>query len=347
MRLLVVACAVCALALPVYGSQPAPDADFSFVVLGHLRGNANGESYPELDELVARARSLEPDLVFLTGDSIWGDYHAPRGDRAALELDWQRLDAELARIGAPIHRVPGNHDINDPVTRDVYFARYGRPPQALEYGGSLFLLLNSTHVPEGDQPAELPRRYARMGRLPDDQLAFLREWLARADAYEHVFVLVHHTLWWEPGAPWWQDVHPLLVAAGVSAVFSGDYGPLKFSHVQRDDIDYVQSSVEGEVDVRILQDLHSSRVLSYQLDTFLHVAVRGADVEIDVIPVGALTSGKFTPERFAAVHSAERGLARRTERALGGPVRRTLLALALLGSFALGVVVALRLGPRR
>ena len=52
---------------------------------------------------------------------------------------------------SPIHRVPGNHDITDLATRDVYFRRYGRVPSAVRVGKVLFLLLSTTRIPaDGD-----------------------------------------------------------------------------------------------------------------------------------------------------------------------------------------------------
>jgi hypothetical protein len=322
--------------------------DFSFAVVGHVRGGATGETFVRLDELLDRLRELRPDLLFLTGDLIWGDYNSSPVDPRAIEGDWQRLDSALARLEVPVYRVPGNHDINDPVTRDIYFARYGRPPAAVTHGGSLFLLLNSGHVPEGNGPAELPRRYTRTARLRPVELEFLRDQLERAADYEHVFVLLHHTLWWDEDAPWWSDVHPLLAGAGVRAVFAGDYGPLKFSHVRRDGIDYLQSAVEGEVDTRILRELPSSRLLYYQLDNFLQVTVSGAEVEVSVHPVAALSSGKYSPERYHEVHRpGEPTLAERFGHALGGPLRRSLFAAALVASFALGGLAVWSVSRRR
>ena len=57
-----------------------------------------------------------------------------------------------------------------------------------------------------------------------------------ADESGHVFLLMHHMLWWKEDAPWWAQVHPLLLGTNVRAVFAGDYGPMKFSHLRRDAI---------------------------------------------------------------------------------------------------------------
>jgi 3',5'-cyclic AMP phosphodiesterase CpdA len=339
---------LCAAGLGPAAVASAPAEDFSFAVVGHLRGDVTGESYPRLDELLDDVTRLRPDLLFLTGDLIWGDYNDTPVDGEAITRDWERLDGALARVGVPVYRVPGNHDISDPVTRDIYFARYGRDPIAVAYGGSLFLLLNSTHVPEGDGPAELPRPYTRTQRLRPPELAFLAEQLEHGGDYEHVFVFLHHTLWWEEDTPWWDEVHPLLVRGNVRAVFSGDYGPLKFSHVRRDGIDYLQSAIEGDIHMRILRELPDARLLHYQLDNFLYVTVRGPEVEIDVHPVAVFSSGKYTPDRYHAAHVPwPPSLGQRFKHALGGPLRRSLLAAALLASFALGGGLAWKVARRR
>lgn len=322
-------------------AQAAPTLDF--VVVGHLRGDDNGDQLEYLDELVADVRALAPDHVFLTGDLVWGDVNSAVTDLAAVERDWEALDAALRPIGAPIHRVPGNHDICDVGTRDLYVGRYGRPPQAVRDRGCLFLLLASAWIPSDDDPRKHPPSFIRGKDLDADQIEFVRAELARGD-FEHAFVFLHHLLWWYDSAAWWRDVHPILAADGrVRAVFAGDYGPTKFSHVERDGIDYVQSSVENRVSLEMQRALESSRVLSSQLDTFLHVTVEPDGARIDVRPVAALTSGKFTPARHDAVFAYDKwSFGRRLQRKLGTPDKLVRgLVLAMVGSAVAGAIGAL------
>lgn len=326
--------AACALTRIVPARNPAT---VEFVVVGHLRGDDNGEELVYLDELVSDVRRLEPDHVFLTGDLIWGDVNSDVTDLAAVERDWERLDGRLAAIGAPLHRVPGNHDINDVGTRDLYLQRYGSLPRAVRDRECLFLLLSSAWIPADDDPRKHPQAFIRGKDLDPEQIEFVRSELARG-GFEHAFVFMHHMLWWHESAPWWRDVHPVLAEDGrVRAVFAGDYGPTKFSHVARDGIDYVQSSVENQVSLEMLRTLESSRMLASQLDTFLHVTVRGPDVEIDVRPVAAFSSGKFTPAHHDAVFEYDKwSLGRRLQRKLGTPERlvRGLTLTALIGALA-------------
>ena len=76
-----------ALALAASPTQAAAErARFSFVVAGHIRGDRNGEIPPGVEELVVEIERLSPDLVFLTGDLIWGDIlrEGPRTDADTL-----------------------------------------------------------------------------------------------------------------------------------------------------------------------------------------------------------------------------------------------------------------------
>jgi hypothetical protein len=87
----------------------------------------------------------------------------------------------------------------------------------------------------------------------------------------------------------------------VRAVFAGDYGPMKFSHQRRDGIDYVQTSVEGDVPLELLRAREDSRLLSAQLDNFLLVTVAGTEVRTEVRTLGAFSTGKFSPDHWRAV----------------------------------------------
>ncbi|HUR28908.1 MAG TPA: metallophosphoesterase [Planctomycetota bacterium] len=279
-----------------------------FVVLGHLRGDANGEQLANLQEVVEAVRREDPDLVFLCGDLIWGDIHREgRGDPAVIRADWERLDAALAGVGAPVHRVPGNHDICDLATRDVWRERYGVLPRSFDSGNARFLLLESGWVPEDGDMRRHPQDKIRGVPLDAGQIAFVRAELEPDASIEHVFVLMHHLLWWEEEAPWWEDVAPVFDGHPVRAVFSGDYGPLKFSHQVRDGVEYFQTSIENRISTEMLRGNEASRTLSAQFDNYLVVDVDGADVRYDVRTVGALTSGKFSPARFREIYEYDKG----------------------------------------
>ena len=327
----------------------AADSSYRFVVVGHVRRDGNGGIlHPRLGELIERIRILNPDLVFLTGDMVWGDYENNPSDPATVEREWEALDSALGGLPMPVHRVPGNHDISDLGTRDLYSRRYGRPPEVVEFRGSRFVLLSSAWIPTDGDTRHAP--YTRPHALDSVQVAFLRSELDRPGRFGHTFVFQHHILWWDADAPWWREVHPLMAQHGVDAVFAGDYGPLKFSFTERDGVRYYQSAVEGDVSLGILREMISSRLLAGQFDNFLYVTVRGPRVDVEVRTVGETSSGKFTPDRWREVNLWEPPpppLTTRVWKVVGSPKRLTVLALFSAGLFAAGWLAGRRWARRR
>ena len=320
---------------------------FSFVVIGHVRGDDDGVMQPLLGPLLAKVRTLKPDMIFLTGDMIYGGLG--KNHRAdIISQDWERLDAALAKVGVPVYRVAGNHDINDPMTRDIYFARYGKLPQAFSYRGSRFLLLNSSYVPEGNEtPPRVHGRqaYLRGKQLDTFQLDFLRKEISGEQRYDNVFLFMHHLLWDnDEQAVWWRDVHPLLVGRNVRAVFAGDVGPRKFSHMKRDGIDYIQSSI-AEIPMEFLRRYWTHRMIAQQFDNYLYVTVKGPEVVFEVQTIGEFSSGQFTPQSWREMHRSEppveKPLLTRVREFIDSPRRLIAMAAVMLLCFLGGVTATL------
>jgi len=274
-------------------------SEVTFVVLGHIRGGVAGGLSPKLSDLLEEVRLLDPSFVVLTGDIIWGDVQGTPPDPVRVEAEWDEVDSALATLGVPVYRVPGNHDISDVGTRDIWLRRYGSPDQTVRIAGLRLLFLSSSWIPEdGDLRQRLMIRGAD---LDEDQVEWLESQLDPS-ATEPTFLFMHHLLWWErENGPWWTQVHPLLAQAGVDAVFSGDYGPLKFSTMERDGVSYFQTSIEDPVSLEMLQNNLSSRVLSAQFDNFLEVVVRDPEFDVRVHTLAEVSSGEFTPDRYRAI----------------------------------------------
>ncbi len=148
--LLVAAAAAVLLTSPLAAHPGGEDVDVRFVVLGHIRGHSPGGFNPKLPELLDEVRALNPAFVVLTGDIIWGDlFTTPRG-LERVEREWNEVDDALAVLDVPIYRVPGNHDISDAGTRDIWLRRYGELPRAVSETGARLLLLSSTWIPDDD-----------------------------------------------------------------------------------------------------------------------------------------------------------------------------------------------------
>jgi hypothetical protein len=329
------------------GAHAQTPANLSFAVVGHIRGNVDGTRNYLFDALLQDLKELRPDVVFLTGDMIWGSYNSVNVNPEAIEKDWNALDSALATLRVPVYRVPGNHDINDPITRDIYFRRYGRPPQTVDVQGVRFVLLNSSYVPPGDSLPKKRRPHIGGVPLDRDQIAFLQQSLAPTDAYRHAFVFVHHTLWWDAAAPWWTEVHPHLRSGKTRAVFAGDYGPMKFSHMSRDSVHYVQSAIEDFPALRILQRREESRLLYQQFDNYVYVTIRGDRVDYDVKVLGPMSGKKYTPERFTQMTSYEQPRLERLRAALGSPKRAGAAVLVFAVVFGAGAALGLMWQRRR
>jgi calcineurin-like phosphoesterase family protein len=284
--------------------------DFTFAVIGHTRGGPGNGVLPmeRYEEMVRAVRRAKPDFVVLTGDLVYGDFEAETVDREAVLKDWDAVDAVLARFECPVHRVPGNHDVWEPTTRDLWTSRYGELQQSFEHQGSRFLLLNSCWTPAPGEDGRCPPKFIRGVQLDDARVRFVEGEVESARTARHVFVFLGHVLWWDDGASWWDDVHPLLAQVNTRAVFSGDLGPWKFSHLERDGVHYIQSSVEfTEPPIVMQRNRESARMISEQLDNFALVRVEGSAVSIEIETLGALESGRFTPAKFRDVHEYDAG----------------------------------------
>lgn len=339
-------------AIPQERRVDVGDPNPGFVVLGHVRGGDGGELHGRLGELLAEVRDVDPAFVVLGGDNIWGDTRAAPGpsDPGFVLRQWVALDSALAVIGVPVFRVPGNHDIRDSVTYEIFRERYGELPAVVDVGRTRVLLLTTTW-----DPGRMDRRPAVRGfgyHLDAGQIEFLRARLAERDRYDRAFVVMHHVLWWESDdSPWWNEVHPILAEAGVDAVFTGDYGPVKFSHTTRDGVEYFQSVIAGDPDLPTRRGHEWNRILAAQFDNYLIVEPDDAGPNVRVATTGEVSSGHFTPEIWWSVHggilrsspSGRDYLARLWALPKG---RLFLLALPLMGA-AVGLLVGVMIRRRR
>ncbi len=318
-------------------ATPPTDGPYTFVVLGHVRGGREGPN-PKLVELLDEVRRLKPAFAVLTGDMIWGDVDNNPARRDAVLREWDYLDSAMATLGVPTYRVPGNHEIQDVVTRDLYWERYGRLPQIVTLGTTRLLLLNSTHMPPDGDTTKMA--FTRGTDLDRAQVAWLRTELAKP-GFAHTFAFLHHLLWWQkPEGAWWRDVHPLLASGGVDALFSGDYGPLKFSTLTKDSVRYFQSAIEGSPSLEMLRGSEYSRMLSSQFDNFLAVRVNGPAVDVEVHTVSEVSSGAFSPAHYQAMMDGPARppapFSRRVMNFVGSPKRAAALVVGVLLVFSLG-----------
>jgi hypothetical protein len=217
----------------------------------------------------------------------------------------------------------------------------------VSHKGSRFILINSAGLPEGGKVA--PYKYWRGKQLDSSQIDFVNKMLSDDGPHQHIFLFMGHLLWWSENDSWWRNVHPILVGKNVRAVFSGEFGPLKFSHMEREGIEYIQSgieiaySLENPLSLDQLRSSEGARLEAQQFDTFLYVTVKDYQVDIEVKTVGAFSSGKFSPERFHDIFSKRKSklqiAVRQVAEFFSNSKRLVLFSYVLIICFSAGIAI--------
>ena len=116
-----------------------PD-DFKFAIIADRTGaQRKGIFGPAMDQV----NLLRPDFVINVGDSIAGYVN----EREKIEAQWNEFDGIVNRLEMPFFRIVGNHDINYPVTQDIWHKRYGMEYYHFIYKNVLFLCLSTDDPP--------------------------------------------------------------------------------------------------------------------------------------------------------------------------------------------------------
>ncbi len=107
---------------------------------------------------------------------------------------FEPLNRVVGRIGLPWYNVHGNHDMNYRAAGDVdsdetWERVYGPATYAFEYASVHFIVLDDVIYQGWNDGASLPGGY--QGGLRDDQLAFVRNYLAGVPSRHRVVLLMH------------------------------------------------------------------------------------------------------------------------------------------------------------
>lgn len=233
-----------------------PEVEYSFFVAGHTYGKhgVNNVGLHPPFEAYYDTINAYPRMLFgaLTGDIVL----------SSTEQNWDEVDASIQRLSMPVHFAFGNHDIQ--WNRPLVESRYGQPYKAFQQENDLFIFLDSN---------------IDSLSITGNQLDFLTNTLdSLASSSEHIFVFIHHMIWWEEDnifelAPpngvaqkgenvnFWTEIEPLFNALDKPVFFfSGDGGA---NHVARSltyykdgDITYITSGMGfGQKDNFIIVDI--------------------------------------------------------------------------------------------
>ena len=277
--------------VPVAEIATEDGISFSFVVWGHPRGRTTGDPQLHFDEIIERIAELNVDLLVITGDVIHGMWGQDT-DPMIIHEEWDKFDAGVSRLGIPVYRLPGNHDVHNNITRDIYLERYERVPLAFTFRGSRFIMLDTAglkQVGKDDQAT-----WAGLSQpFDDEQFGFIKDDIRLQDRYDHIFIFMHNPQpWSEPSTFWWDNIHPLLKGGATRAVFAGSPWYFKYAHMEQDAIHYILSSCLSVPSKELLRRIPNPEEWSIhrQLDNIQHVIVHGDKFKIRTIVVGAMSS---------------------------------------------------------
>ena len=167
-------------------AAPGRTQGFSFVQVSdsHIgfEKPANPDARATFREAVAKIKALpqKPDFIVHTGDI----------SQLSKDQEFDDADQIIGEAGVQVFHIPGEHDMLDEGNGKAYLARYGKGSAgdgwfSFDHKGVHFVgLINVKELRPGG-----------MGRLGDDQLAWLRKDLAGHGASTPVVVLGHIPLW--------------------------------------------------------------------------------------------------------------------------------------------------------
>jgi len=208
----------------------------------------------------------EPDLVFVTGDLVRGRTLFREDTQAQVRL----AEGLLRGLRAPVHAVPGNHDVDGAGGRQLYEERFGKAPWSLVHRGWRFIGLD-TEVP------------GLRGEIAGEQLRWLEERLSRAEQNRRTVIFLHRPVWPTDTREYGlhslprPELHRLLAAAGVAAVFSGHE-----HHFHREVRDGVLYVITGGAGSSLLED---------GTHHFVVAEIRGDGLDARAVPVGEAAAG--------------------------------------------------------
>jgi hypothetical protein len=120
-----------------FNSDPS---EFQFAIVSDRTGSHRPKVF---SRAMARLNLLQPEFVLSVGDLIEGG----RKPLKQLQDEWAELDRFVRSLQMPFFYVPGNHDVGNKATDDLWKDRLGRRHYHFIYKSVLFLILNTDDPP--------------------------------------------------------------------------------------------------------------------------------------------------------------------------------------------------------
>jgi hypothetical protein len=179
-------------------------ATFRFAIVSDRTGGARKGVF---ERAVDRLNLLQPEFVVCVGDLIQGGKKNTR----TIQREWKQFRGFVSKLEMPFFYLPGNHDISDKQTDQIWGQHFGRRYYHFVYKDVLFLLLNTE-----DRGREGKSFFSK------EQLDYVRRVLAREKEVRWTLVLMHQPVWtYHDGAgTGWPEVEKALTGRRYT-VFAG------------------------------------------------------------------------------------------------------------------------------
>lgn len=233
--------------------------DFTFAIVSDLTGGERPDVY---STAVAQLNRLDPTFVLSVGDLIDGGTE----DKTQLRKEWDWFDLRTSSLNMPFFHLGGNHDLTNPVMREIWNERYGPRYYHFVYNDVLFLMLDSEDYEE-KRMIEIYNARAEAIKILDGEVEGVYEETeyysmieskvggmsqAQVDYYERVladypkvkwtFILMHKPLWLREDDKGLKKLENLLATRPYS-VINGHFH--SFSHQIRNKNSYTMLGTTG------------------------------------------------------------------------------------------------------
>jgi predicted phosphodiesterase len=151
-----------------------PD-NFQFAIMGDRGGGIRPGIF---EDAILKLNKLYPEFVLSVGDIIAGYTR----DTLLLSPQRREIDSIVGQLKMPFFRLPGNHDITNPVMEKDYEQRYGKRYYSFTYKNTLFIILDTN---DDDDYSLKPA-----------QTDFVLKTIKDNTGVRWTFVLMHHPIWY-------------------------------------------------------------------------------------------------------------------------------------------------------